>query len=333
MITKRRFLSTAASCGLASGIVLAPPSLQPARPQALRGTTRVIIGFPPGGPVGIVARLLVNEMKDYATTMIVENRPGAAGRLALEYLKTSAADGSVFLITPASMIVMYPHVYKSLGYDPQRDFLPVTTVCSFPLVFAIGPMVPAEVKTLADFVAWSRANPKKATYGSPSAGSVPHFMGTMFARAAGIELLHVPYNGTTPAMQDLLGGEIAANITVLPAALPFVQAGKIRALATTGPTRNPLMPEVPTFVEAGFRGLESVEWFGVFVPAKTPSSVVTKLNHAIRDALKTPSVIEGLGKLSLQVAGSTPAELAQLIRTTTDRWGPIVKASGFTPQD
>jgi tripartite-type tricarboxylate transporter receptor subunit TctC len=330
MITKRRFLSVAGMGALAS---VAPAVRQSAQSQALRGATRIIVGFPPGGPVDIVARLLIAEMKDYAATIIVENRPGAGGRLALETLKNSAADGSVFLLTPASMIVIYPHVYKSLGYDPQRDFIPVTTVCSFPLVLAVGPMVPAEVKSVADFVAWCRANPQKATYGSPSAGSVPHFTGVMFARAAGIELLHVPYNGTTPAMQNLLGGEIAANLTVLPAALPHVQAGKIRALATTGPQRSPLLPDVPTLNEAGFPGLESVEWFGTFVPARTPDEIVGKLNHAVREALKSEAVKAGLTKLSLVAAGDAPGDFARLIKTTTDRWGPIVKASGFKPED
>src|SRR5262249_51474397 len=242
---------------------------------------RIIVGFPPGGPVDIVARLLVNEMKDYASPIIVENRPGAGGRLALDTLKASATDGSVFLLTPASMITIYPHVYKSLGYNPAQDFSPVTPVCAFSYVLAIGPAVPASVRMLTDFVAWCRANPQAATYGSPSAGSVPHFTGVMLARAADIPLLHVPYNGTAPAMQYLLGGQIAANVTVLPAALPQVQSGKIRALATTGAQRSPWLADVPTLKEAGFPALESVEWFGILVPARTPAEIVDRLNHAV----------------------------------------------------
>src|SRR5262245_32654876 len=272
-------------------------------------------------------------MKDYAATIIVENRPGGGGRTALEALRTSAADGSVLLITPASMVVIYPHVYRTLSYSPLRDFAPVTTVCEFPLVIAIGPLVPAEVKTLADFVAWCRANPKLATYGSPSAGSVPHFTGVMLARAAGIELLHIPYQGTAPAMQNLLGGEIAANVTVRPAAIPHGQSGKIRALATTGRARSPLLPEVPTLDEVGYPGLQSVDWFGVFVPARTPAEIVGKLNSAVRDALTTASVRDGLTKLSFGVAGNTPEEFVRLIRSNTERWGPIVASSGFKPED
>jgi tripartite-type tricarboxylate transporter receptor subunit TctC len=327
MITKRRLLSVAGAAGLAAGLA------RPVRAQTIRTTTRFLVGFPPGGPVDIVARLLAAEMKDYAATIIIENRPGGGGRVALETLRTSAADGSVLLLTPASMIVIYPHVYKTLSYSPLRDFAPVTTVCEFPLVIAIGPMVPAQVHTLADFVAWCRANPKLATYGSPSAGSVPHFTGVMLARAAGIELLHIPYQGTAPAMQNLLGGEIAANVTVLPAAIPHVQTGAIRALATTGRERSPLLPDVPILNELGYTGLQSVDWFGAFVPVRTPAETIGKLNDAVHDALKTASVRDGLAKLSFGVAGNTPDEFVQLIRSNTERWGPIVQASGFRPDD
>src|SRR5215475_9331324 len=324
LLSRRRLLTVAGAAGL-FGLC------RPAQSHVIRATTRLLVGFPPGGPVDIVARLLANAMKDYAATIIVENRPGGGGRLALEALRTSAADGSVFLITPASMIVIHPHVYKSLSYSPLRDFTPVTTVCQFSLVLVVGPLVPAHVATVADFIAWCRANPKLATYGSPSAGAVPHFTGVMLARAAGVELLHVPYQGAAPAMQNLLGGEIAANVTVLPAALPHVQAGTIRALATTGPQRSRLLPDVPTLSESGFPGLESVEWFGTFVPAKTPADIVGKLNRAVRDALTTGEVKAGLAKLSFEVAGNTPEEFTRLIRTSTERWGPIVQASGFTP--
>lgn len=331
MLTKRHFLSAAGAIVIAAS---APRLSRPARAQTLRGATRVIVGFPPGGPVDIVARLLIKEMRDYATTIIVENRPGAAGRLALDTLKTSPADGSVFILTPASMIVIYPHVYKAaLSYNPSQDFIPVTTVCDFQYVLAVGPLVPAAVKTLADFIAWCRDNPKLATYGSPSAGSVPHFTGVMLARSAGFEFLHVPYNGVAPAMQDLLGGQIAANITVLPAVVPQISGGKVRALATTGAERYPLLREVPTLKEAGYPALEAVDWFGVFLPARTSPDVVDKLNHAIRAALTTDEVKAGLTMLSFEIAGATPPDFAQMITAGGERWGPIVQASGFRPED
>lgn len=330
MITKRRLLAATGAAGLVSAT---PAIWTSARSQAIRSTTRLLVGFPPGGPVDIVGRLLANEMKSYASTIIVENRPGGGGRVALEALRTSAADGSVFLITPASMIIIYPHVYRMLSYSPLRDFAPVTTVCEFSLVLAVGPLVPPQVTTVADFISWCRANPRQATYGSPSAGAVPHFTGVMLARAAGIELLHVPYQGAAPAMQNLLGGEIAANITVLPAALPHVQAKTIRALATTGRTRSPLLPDVPTLSEAGFPELESVEWFGIFAPARTPSDMVDKLNAAVRGALGSNEVKAGLNKLSFEPAGSSPEQFAQMVRSGLERWGPVVQASGFSAED
>jgi tripartite-type tricarboxylate transporter receptor subunit TctC len=329
MITKRQLLRASAG----SLATMIPTTWRSARAQSLRSNPRLIVGFPPGGPVDIVGRLLIGEMKDYAATIIVENRPGAGGRLALETLKASPADGSVFLLTPASMIVIYPHVYKTLGYSPARDFIAVTPVCAFQYVLAIGPKVPSSVTTLAGFIAWCRGNPHEATYGSPSAGSVPHFTGVMLARAAGVELLHVPYNGTAPAMQDLLGGQIAANITVLPAALPQVQAGRIRALATTGSQRSPWLAQVPTFKEAGYPAVESDEWFGIFLPARTPADIVDKLNHVVRKALKADDVKAGLTKLSFEIAGSTPGEFSALIKASTERWEPIVHASGFRPED
>jgi tripartite-type tricarboxylate transporter receptor subunit TctC len=330
MITRRRLLALTGAAGVASA---APALWTSARSQVVRTTTRLLVGFPPGGPVDIVARLLANEMKAYASTIIVENRPGGGGRVALEALRTGAADGSVFVISPASMIVIYPHVYKTLSYSPLRDFAPVTTVCEFSLVLAVGPRVPAQVKTVADFVAWCRANPRQATYGSPSAGAVPHFTGVMLARAAGIELLHIPYQGAAPAMQNLLGGEIAANITVLPAALPHVQAKTIRALATTGPSRSPFLPDVPTLSESGFPGLETVEWFGIFAPVKAPADIVAKLNGAVRDALKVSEVRAGLNKLSFEPAGNSPEQFTQMVRAGLERWGPIVEASGFKAEN
>ena len=330
MISKRRLLALTSAVGVAS---VSPAIWTSAQSQAIRSTTRLLVGFPPGGPVDIVGRLLANEMKPYASTIIVENRPGGGGRVALEALRTSAADGTVFLITPASMIVIYPHVYKTLSYSPLRDFAPVTTICEFSLVLAVGPRVPADVKTVAAFIAWCRANPRQATYGSPSAGAVPHFTGAMLARAAGVELLHVPYQGAAPAMQNLLGGEIAANITVLPAALPHVQAKTIRALATTGRTRSPLLPDVPTLSESGFPGLETVEWFGIFAPAKTPADIVDRLNGAVRDALKVSEVKAGLSKLSFDPAGNTPEQFSEMVRAGRERWGPVVQSSGFKPED
>ncbi|APO55327.1 Bug family tripartite tricarboxylate transporter substrate binding protein [Bradyrhizobium diazoefficiens] len=328
MISRRRFVTASASlaCALAG---LAPQ----ARAQVIARTARMLVGFPAGGSADVVARLLVDQIKAYASSMIVDNRPGAGGRTALDALKAGASDGSVLVLTPGDQITLFPHVYKELGYDPIRDFAPVTTVCTVQFLLTIGPMVPVQVRTLADFVEWCRANPKLAAYGTPGTGSRPHFLGAALARAGGFEFVHVPYKGGAPAIQDVLGGQIPAAINVISNALPHVQSGSLRALATTAPQRSSLLPQVPTMREAGYPALEAVEWFGVFVPAATSPEFVTALNGIIRVALKSDAIISGLAKQSFDPAGSSPDDFTQLIRSDTDRWGEIVKSSGFKPID
>jgi tripartite-type tricarboxylate transporter receptor subunit TctC len=276
--------------------------------------------------------MLVDGMKSYSSSFIVENRPGAGGRLALGALKGSPADGSVMILAPASNLAVFPHIYKTLGYDAFRDFVPVTTVCSFPFLITVGPVVPADVRTLADFVKWCAANPRQATYGTAAAGSMLHFTGVTLAKAGQFEFVHLPYGGPG-GIQDLIGGRIAATIYPIGTALPYVQSGAIRALATTGPQRSPQLSDVPTVREAGYPALEANEWFGVFVPAKTPGETVNRLNAAICVVVNRDSFKTALAKLSVDPASETPTEFTQLVKSDFDRWGPIVQASGFTPED
>jgi tripartite-type tricarboxylate transporter receptor subunit TctC len=329
MITKRRFVSLACATGLAS---VFPGAARRAGAQANHTVTRMLVGFGAGGATDVIARMLVDGLKDYAPSFIVDNRPGAGGRLALGALKGGPVDGSVMVLTPASMVTIFPHVYKTLGYDPFKDFTPVTTVCFFPFLITVGPMVPAEVRNLADFAKWCAANPKQATYGTAAAGSMLHFTGVTLAKAGGFEFVHLPYGGPG-GIQDLIGGRIAATIYPIGTALPHVQSGAIRALATTGPQRSPLLPNVPTAREAGYPMLEAIEWFGVFLPANTPSETVNRLNGAIRSVLSTDVFKASTARLSVDAAGVSPAEFAQLIKSDFDRWGPIVRTSGFSPED
>ena len=276
--------------------------------------------------------LLAEQMKAYASSTIVENRPGAGGRVAMDALKNSAADGSVMILTPAVAVALYPHVYKSLSYSPQ-DFTPVTTVSTTSMLFVVGPLVPNTVKTLAEFIAWCRSNPNQSSYGSPGAGSPLHFLGVMLSRAANFEYLHVPFAGTAPSIQSLLGSQIASCISPIGPFVPHVRAGTLRALATTGAQRSPLLPDVPTIAEVGFPALEFAEWFGIFVPARTPNGTVETLSSALRAALQTKEVQAGLANQSVDAGGLTPADFARQVKIDFDRWGPIVKASGFTPLD
>jgi tripartite-type tricarboxylate transporter receptor subunit TctC len=328
MMTRRQLLaaSTAGFAFNATGLV-------PSGFAQLGGqTARMLVGYPAGGNADFVARLLANDMKGAFSSIIVENRSGASGRLALESLKSSAADGATMILTPAATIVLFPHLYKSLRYDPFVDFIPVTAVCSFPLLLAVGPMVPGQVKTLADFIDWCRANPRLATHGTTS-GTPMHFTGVMLARTAGFEFVQVPYQGAAPIVQDLLGGRIAAAIVPIDVPLPHIQSGKFRVLATTGPQRSTLLPEVPTIKEAGYPSLEFVDWLGVFLPAKTPAETVDNLNSTIRKVLNNEETKAAFTKISYEIASASQADFAGLIKSDFERWGPIVKGSGYKPED
>jgi tripartite-type tricarboxylate transporter receptor subunit TctC len=326
MITKRRLIALACTGSLAAIFRDA------IRTASAESASRMLVGFGAGGAIDVIARMLVEGMKDYAPAFIVDNRPGAGGRLALGALKSSPADGTAMILTPASSFAVFPHVYKSLGYDPFKDFAPVTTVCSFPFLISVGPMVPADVKTLADFVRWCAANPKLATYGTAAAGSMLHFTGVSLAKAGRFEFVHLPYGGPG-GIQDLIGGRIAATIYPIGTALPHVQSGTVRALATTGTQRSLQLADVPTVREAGYPVLETNEWLGIFVPASTPAGTVNRLNETIRAVANTDAFKTALAKLSIDPAGETPTEFAQLIKSDFDRWRPIVQASGFTPED
>ena len=328
MPTRRRF--TALSSAAAFSGFFVPSS---GRADLVSRPARIMVGFPAGASPDFVARVLAEYVKGYAPSIIVDNRPGAGGRLPLDALKGGERDGSLMVLTPGDQVALFPHVYANLSYDALRDFAPVSTVCLVQFLWVVGPLVPAEVKTLSDFVAWCRANPKLASYGSPGEGTRPHFMGVSFARAAGVEMTHVPYKGGPPVVQDLLAGQIAAGVIVVSNVLPHIQSGKLRALATTAPKRASILPDVPTAREAGYPAAEGVEWFGLFVPAGTPAEIVSGLNASVRKALDVDAVKTSFAKQSFEPRACTPAELTQLIKSNLESWAATVKASGFKPMD
>jgi tripartite-type tricarboxylate transporter receptor subunit TctC len=322
----RRRLATLAAGSLALAAL-------PARSQGLPDTARILAGFAPGGTVDVTARRVADRLRDtYARAVVVENRTGAGGQIALSGLKTSAPDGLTMALTPMSMLGIYPHTYRKLPYDPVADFLPVSQAVRFDFGFAVGPAVPASVRGLREFVEWAKANPKDANFGSPAAGSVPHFVGELFGRTAGVELRHAPYRGTQPAILDMMGAQVAAVSGPVGEFLQHLSTGRARLIATSGASRNRFAPDVPTFVEQGFADLVHSEWFGFFVPAKTPPEVVARLSASIGRALAAPEVVESLATMGLEAKSSTPAELGALLKADTERWAPIVKAIGFTAE-
>ena len=277
--------------------------------------------------------MLAEYVKGYAPSAIVHNRPAAGVHLPLDALKGGDPDGYVMVLTPGDQVALFPYVYAKLGFDLLRDFAPVSTVCKVQFLWVVGPLVPPQVKTLADFIAWCRANPKLATYGSPGEGTRPHFIGVSLARSAGVEMTHVPYKGGPPMVQDMLAGQISASVNVPSNVLPQVQSGKLRALATTAPKRASILPDVPTAREAGYPALEGVEWFGLFVPAGTSTEIVSGLNSAVGKALDMDAFKARLAEQSFEPKGCTPAEFAQLIKSDLEQWAATVKAFGFRPMD
>jgi tripartite-type tricarboxylate transporter receptor subunit TctC len=293
---------------------------------------RIVTGFPPGGTSDTLCRRVAEGLKNtpYTKVAIVENKPGAGGQIAVQSMKGAATDGSIILQTPASMLMIYPHVYKKLAYDAFADVTAVSLGSVFDFGFCVGPAVPDNIKDLAGFLAWCKANPDKANFGSPGAGSVPHFIGVLMGQAGGIELKHVPYRGTQAAIQDLIAGQVQAVSGPVGEFTQHVNAGKIRYLGVSGEARSRFAPGVPTFAEQGYKDLVFSEWFGFFAPGGTPPAVVQRANGALRAALAQKDVVEGLAVMGLESKSSTPEELAKLLKESYDRWGPIVKKIGFT---
>ena len=294
---------------------------------------RMIVASGAGGGLDFVARLVAPKMTEgLGQQVVVDNRAGAGQRLAMGELRHAAPNGQTLLLATSGPFSIYPHIYSKLSYDPTKDFVPVSIAAVMHHGLAVGPLVPASVKNVKDFLAWAKANPGQANYGSPAAGSTPHFIGALLGLNNGVDLKHVPYRGSIPGVTDVVGGQIASMVTPSGDFIPNHKAGKLRLIATSGQARSPFSPEVPTFAEQGFPELTTEEWFGFYAPAKTPASVVAAANAAINMAIKEKSVIDSLAVVGLIAKGSTAAEMAASQQAEADRWGPLVKKIGFTAE-
>jgi len=296
-------------------------------------TARLITGFAAGGTSDTTCRRVATRLQpDYGKAVVVENRTGAGGQIAVTYVKSQPADGATILQTPTSILTIYPHIYKKLPYDPLVDLSPVTIACVFDFGFAVGPAVPLTIKTVPEFLAWAKTHPEGANFGSPAAGSTPHFIGALLGKSAGVELKHAAYRGTQPAMLDLLGGNIAAVSGPIGDITQHLPTGKVRILGVSGAKRSRFAPDVPTFEEQGIKDMTHSEWFAFLLPAKASPEVVARANAAFKQALAQKDVIDGLAGFGLEAMSSTPGELTELIKKDTAKWAPIVKQVGFTAE-
>ncbi|HVO05745.1 MAG TPA: tripartite tricarboxylate transporter substrate-binding protein [Burkholderiaceae bacterium] len=315
-------LACGAALALAAGIA-----------DAQQGTIRIVVGYPAGATSDALTRIVAEQMaRTLQQTVIVENKVGAGGRIGNETVKAAAPDGTTLLMTPVATMSIFPHSYAGqLRYDPFKDFVPVAHLTNFQIGLAVNAQVP--VKTLADYVSFVKADPaKNGFYASAAAGSLPHFFGVMFARSAGIQLTHVPYKGTAPAMQALAAGEVSALSTVVADIKSVVDAGKARLLAVAGDKRDAAMPDVPTFRELGYPDLVAQPWYALFAPAGTPAAVVERLSKAAIAAVQDPATHKRLVDMNLEPTGYGPDRLAKIMKDDYDRWGPVIRASGFKPE-
>jgi tripartite-type tricarboxylate transporter receptor subunit TctC len=312
---------------------LAMRGLSAARAQILKKTLHIVVGFPAGGATDLIARILGERLRgSYASSVIVENKPGGAARAAVDYVKNAEPDGTEFLFTPDFPITLYPHSFRRLSYDPLRDLVPVAPVSRSTLTLVVGPGVPEQVTTLSGFIGWCRDNPDKAIYATTSAGGTPHFVGVMLANAAHVDMTPVHYRGGAPALQDLFGGHVPASVNPIGETLPFAASGKLRILAVASSARSRFLPDVPTMHEQGYDVVVDT-WLGAFAPARTSPEAVRALNAAIGMAVRTPEMISSLAESGNEPMFEAPDAFAATVKTGVARWGPIVKASGFVAVD
>jgi tripartite-type tricarboxylate transporter receptor subunit TctC len=319
MLTRRSFIAVT----VLGTVSLFSPTIATAQEQPVR----IVFPFAAGGGGDALARLIAERMRVALNrTVIVENRTGGAGRIGVVAVKNAKPDGSTLLLTPIAPVAVYQHTYKTLDYDPIKDLRPVSQLVTFDFAVAVGPKVPA--KTLKELVAWAKANPKEANYGIPAAGTLPHFLGAMFARAAGIDLRPVPYRGSAATLADLIAGQVPIVITTTSDLAELHKSGKVRVVATSGTRYSPFLPNVPTLREAGL-DLAASGWYGMFAPAKTPDSVVARLNKVIVDAVKLPQVSAQVLRLRLEPTGTSAEEFARIQKEDSAFWAQAVKAAGF----
>ena len=311
---------------LAALSAFAPPAAAQA-PAYPTKPIRIVVPFPPGGATDILARDVGQKLTEaWGQQVIVDNRPGAGGNIGSELVAKAAPDGYTLEMGTVGTHAINASLYAKMPYDNVKDFVPIILVAAVPNVLEVNPSVP--VNSVAELIAYAKANPGKLNFASSGNGTSIHLSGELFKAMAGVEMTHVPYKGSAPALQDLIGGQVQLMFDNLPPSLPQIKAGKLRALAVTSSTRAPALPDVPTVAEAGLPGFEASSWFGLLAPAGTPPAIVAKINAEVAKWLATPEAKENLSKQGANAAGGTPEDFAKHIAAETAKWAKVVKASG-----
>lgn len=321
---RRTVLAALAAFGASCAApVLAQGANYPNRPVTL------IVSFPPGGSSDFFTRLMATELgKLWGQTVVVENKPGAGGNLGAKVASQAPHDGYTLFMGSISTHAISASLYSNLGFDPVKDFVPISKIATVPNVLVVNTSIP--VNNVRELLAWARADKKNAFYASPGAGTSPHLSSELLKELAKIDLTHVPYKGDAPALMDVMAGQVPMAIVNLPSAMTLIAADKVKALAVTSPTRSRDLPNVPTMQEAGVPDYNVTSWWAMFAPAGTPPALVSKVNADVVKVLNSPTAIEAIHKMGASPAPSTQAELAALVTSETARWGKLIRANGIS---
>lgn len=286
---------------------------------------KILVGFPPGGSADVIARLVADALKDDFSPVVVDNKPGAGGRIALNMVKNAKADGQTVIVLPSGPMVLFPHVYKKLDYDAVRDFTPISQIARFQFGVVTNPA--SGVKNVAEMIAKAKAQAGASSYGTPGAGTLPHFMGVLLEQSSGISLNHVPFQGGAPANNALLGGHIDYKFDVVSETAELHRSGKVRIIAVTGSRRDTQVPEVPTLKESGVN-MEATAWFAMYGPAGLSGEALERLEKAMMKIVRDPATKDKLVKLGYEPIGSGSTELAAAQRADLARWEKPIKSTG-----
>jgi tripartite-type tricarboxylate transporter receptor subunit TctC len=323
--TMKRFsrMLAAALCG---GLLAAAPAVAQAQSWPTQ-TIKIVAPVPPGGGVDFLSRAFAQKLTEsLGVSVVVENKAGASAVVGTDFVAKSAPDGYTLLMG-YSVLATNRFLQASLPYDLDRDLTPVINVGYIPLILVTQPAFPAN--SVAELIALAKSKPGKLTFASGGAGAGAHLSGELFKHSAGVDLIHVPYKGNAPALNDLLGGHVNIMFDTITTSLPHVKAGQLKALATTGGKRSPLAPDVPTMIEAGLPGFEITAWYAIFAPKKTPKDVIAKLNGALNAAMTDPELVKRMAGQGVTLVGGTPAEAEAFVQAEATRWGEVIKRAGI----